>query len=306
MHNRKTVRDLIVDALDQARVVKRNQPIPGDIFVSALMLLQNRLAEYGNTNYLQFLRKELNFIPTKAAMTIGEYLLKDEIEDVILVETEDEKPNPMTLQDGDKVFVKNDHKGYRVRRNSGSSYTYVPVDDADTIWFDNCPDIEADNLQEVTRVFIRPINSPAAYDRNWHELKFVAYEDFYDYDRQRNIFTVVPEGDTCQKLMIREQVLNMGYEMKVVYNEHYEIDENTVFNIPAQYISLFTAALVVDLARQYPRMNDQTVALLQDRLSKLEENVRRSSSVNKFIGRDVQTLTPLNYDSFADGSYLGL
>ena len=305
MQNRKTVRDVIVDALDEARIVKRNQPIPGDIFVSALMLLKNRLAEYGNTNYLQFLRKELNFKPNKAELRIGEYLLREEYEDVILVQAEEDKPDPMTLQDGDKVFVKDNHKGYRVRRNSGSSYTYIPVDGADVKWFDNCPDIEAANLQEVMRVYVRPVNSPATFDRNWRELKFVAYEDFYDYDAFRDIYTVIPEGDTCVKLILRDSIVKNNYEVKLMYNEHYEIDEDFTFNIPAQYIALFTSALVLDLARQFPRMSDSTVQLIAERLSKMEENVRRSSSVNKFIGREVNRRT-LTYDSFADGSFLGL
>ena len=306
MQNRKTVRDVIVDALDEARIVKRNQPIPGDIFVSALMLLKNRLAEYGNTNYLQFLRKELNFKPNKAELRIGEYLLKEEFEDVTIVDTEEDKPSPMDIrQGGYKLFVKEDHKGYQIRQNSGSSFVWIDVANADTKWFDNCPDIEADNLQEVMRVYVRPVNSPATFDRNWRELKFVAYEDFYDYDAFRDIYTVIPEGDTCVKLILRDTIVKNGYEVKLMYNEHYEIDEDFTFNIPAQYIALFTSALVLDLARQFPRMSDSTVQLIAERLQKMEENVRRSSSVNKFIGREVNRRT-LTYDSFADGSFLGL
>lgn len=307
MNNRKSVRDVIVDALDEARIVKRNQPIPGDIFVSALMLLKNRLAEYGNTNYLQFLRKELNFVPTKAQTDIGEYLLKEDYEgEVNLVATEDDKPSPMDIrQGGYKVFVKEDHKGYQIRQNSGSSFVWVDVPDAATKWFDNCPDLEANNLQEVIRVYVRPKNSTANADRAWRELKFVAYEDFYDYDNMREIYSVLPIGDTCVKLIIREQMLQQQYEVKVMYNEHYEIDEDTVFNIPSQYIALFTSALVLDLARQFPRMSDSTVQLIADRLAKMEENVRRSSAVNKFIGRDFDRRR-LTYDSFADGSFLGL
>lgn len=307
MNNRKSVRDVIVDALDEARIVKRNQPIPGDIFVSALMLLKNRLAEYGNTNYLQFLRKELNFVPTKAQTDIGEYLLKEDYEgEVHLVDTEDDRPSPMDIrQGGYKVFVKEDHKGYQIRQNSGSSFVWIDVPDAATKWFDNCPDLEANNLQEVIRVYVRPKNSTANADRAWRELKFVAYEDFYDYDNMREIYSVLPIGDTCVKLIIREQMLQQQYEVKVMYNEHYEIDEDTVFNIPSQYIALFTAALVLDLARQFPRMSDSTVQLIADRLAKMEENVRRSSAVNKFIGRDFDRRR-LTYDSFADGSFLGL
>lgn len=299
MQNRKSVRDIIVDAMDQARIVKRNQPIPGDLFVSALMLLKDRIAEYGNTNYLQFLRKEINFTPDKPVLTVGDWLLKDEYtNEVEVVENMIDIPPVEYMK---RVFVKSERKLF-VGSPEGE---WMDGGDGKYL-FENYPDIYAPKLQEITRVFIRPKNSPAMYDRNWHELKFVAYEDFYDFDRQRNIFTVVPEGDTFQKLMFREQMIESGYDVKLVYNEHYEIDEDTVLNIPGQFIALFTAALVVDLARQFPRMSDSTVTLLQERLSKMEENVRRSSSVNKFIGRNINNQVPLCYDTFADGSYLGL
>ena len=42
-----TIRDIITNSCDAARLVNRNQPIPGNIFVTAYTLLQRRLDQLG-------------------------------------------------------------------------------------------------------------------------------------------------------------------------------------------------------------------------------------------------------------------
>lgn len=231
---KKTVRDLIVDACDEARLVNRSQPIPGSIFNSALILLQKRAAQYSNTNLLSFTRKEVNFTTDKTETIIG---------DVV----------------PDAAF----------------------------------PDVIANRLQEIVRVYVRPKGSTS---ESWTELDFIAYEDFYNYGYTNTVYSVLPLDETHVKLFLKKPMLE--YEIKVIYNEMFDFDQDTEFNIPRQFIALFTAGLVYDLACQYPRLSDSTVMLLKDRLTELEENVRRSSSVNKFIGRDIDTR---RHWSYADG-----
>lgn len=76
-------------------------------------------------------------------------------------------------------------------------------------------------------------------------------------------------------------------------------------NLPGQFIALFTAGLVYDLAITYPRLSDTTVALFKSRLDELEENCRRSSSVNKFIARKVSRNT-FTMSDFYNGRFIGI
>lgn len=233
--SRITVRDLIVNACDESRLVNRNQPIPGNIFLSAYTLLQKRLSQYSNTNLLSFTRKEINFNPNKKHEFI-----------VGLVDEECHEP-----------------------------------------------DVEA-NVQEITKVYAHNSNN------EWTEVNFVAYEDFYDRNWDSNIYTVLPIDDCHLKLMLKGEYSG---EVKLIYTEPFEFDQDSELNIPRQFVSLFTAGLVYDLALQYPRLSDNTVALLKSRLDELEQNVRASSAVNKIITRDVNRKS-MSYSDFISGKFL--
>ena len=65
---RISVRDLIVNSLDETGLCSRNQPAPANIVVSALQLLKKRAAQYSNTNLLQFTRKDERTIPLQTAL----------------------------------------------------------------------------------------------------------------------------------------------------------------------------------------------------------------------------------------------
>lgn len=242
--SRITVRELIVNACDEARLVNRSQPIPGSIFLSAFTLLQKRLSQYSNTNLLSFTRKEINFNP-----------------------------------EGTEVIIGND--------DEDSEYT---------------SGVEVPAIQEVVRLYFRPLNSQ---ENNWKELDFVSYEDFYSWNNCSYIYSVLPLDDNHIKLMTKKQIADGPYELKMIFNVPFVFDQDSELNIPNQYVALFTAGLVYDLAIQYPRLNDNTVALLKSRLDELEENVRRSSVVNKIITRDT-IKTGITYGDFISGRFLGL
>lgn len=86
--------------------------------------------------------------------------------------------------------------------------------------------------------------------------------------------------------MLKKSFALQQFNLKLIYNEAFDFDIDTVFNIPKQFVALFNSALVYDLSVAYPRLSENTVAIIKARLDELEQNVRRSSSVNKFIGRN--------------------
>ena len=307
-----TVRDLIVNAMAEARLVNRSQPIPGNLFVDAYSLFKKRFDQYSNTNYLSFIRKEINFKPmetSKSSKTVlGTYVLKDDYEDYFIFA----KPS-FTIEDlpeatmGMHAWDKDCTVGEVVNIDGKITWHITTYPNRKTAagkvyeYFEYIPDIEVTNLQEVVRCYVRPFNS--TNDNAWRELKFIAYEDFYDYGYSNEVYSVLPTDDAHVTIMLKEPYLN--YEVKVIYNEAYEFGPDDELNIPRQFISLFTAALVYDLAIQFPRLSDTTVALLKGRLDELEENVRRSSSVNKFIGRDLDRCH-YSYIDGLTGSFLGI
>lgn len=302
-----TVRDIIVNAMAEARLVSRNQPIPGNLFIDAFSLLKKRLDQYSNTNYLSFIRKEVNFEANKSEMILGTYSFKDDYElgvnfwflndddPSILPEMTPELANMFPI-----AWVKDTLTIYRRVQTGPSTFSWSKFtyssNEALRIGlsgvFEIMPDIEVNNLQEVVRVYV------GNYDK-WDDLKFVAYEDFYDYS-SGYVYSVLPIDDEHVKLYLKNAFKNV----KVIYNEAFDFGPDDELNIPRQFISLFTSALVYDLACQFPRLGDSTVALLAKRLEELEENVRRSSSVNKFIGRDIDYTRDCSWLDFVSGKFL--
>lgn len=294
-----SVREIIVNACDEARLVNRNQPIPGNIFESAYRLFEKRLNQYSNTNFLSFTRKETNFIPGKNLVTLGEYRFKEEYENqVILCDYEDALPDISQYGLGQKVFAKDTKRGFVVGQSGADGKAYYPELQAKTLWFEQVPDFEVENLQEVVRCYCKYLGTS-----QWDELSFVSYEDFYRFKDRSSIYSIKPISDSLVELYV--PVGYEKYEYKVIYNEFFEFDIDSELKIPAQFISLFTAGLVYDLALQFPRLSDTTVNLLKQRLEELEENVRRSSAVNKFLARKYDK-NHFTYDMFYTGKFLGL
>lgn len=292
--SRITVRDLIVNCCDEARLVNRSQPIPGNIFISAYTLLQKRLAQYSNTNLLSFTRKEVDFVPEKSELILG------------TVELNEDRPRDIEIQEkyadrkwsDNLVYFKDVKKFYTC---TGSSHGVIWAEDTTAKfedYFECIPDIETTCIQEITKVYISSRNSDT-----WDEMHFVSYEDFYGWSKGSNVFSVLPIDDNHVKLMLQPDVLN--YKIKVIYNEPFEFDQDSELNVPRQFVALFTAGLVYDLALQYPRLSDNTVAMLKSRLDELEENVRRSSSVNKVIVREIDK-HHMTYADFVAGRFLGV
>ena len=303
---RTTIRDIIVNACDESRLVNRNQPVPANIFVSAYTLLQKRLNQYSNTNLLSFVRKEIDIKPKTESTLIGERSLKDDyIEDVNfwIADTIDDLPTANAniwqyIPHGQALV--NDEILYVERyKNTPSTFAYrwsKLCDSKDWDGWYSLPDIEVNNIQNVVKCYKK-------YSNEWVELRFVSYEDFYRYPNNSEVYTILPIADDSLRLIVKTS--DIGKELKLMYNEHFDFNEDSELRIPQQYVSLFTAGLVYDLALQYPRLSDNTVALLKNRLDELEANVRTSSSVNKFIARPV-TRESLTYDSFVSGRFLNL
>lgn len=297
---RTTVRDIITNACDETGLKNRNQPIPASIFETAFLLLKKRLAQYSNTNYLSFTRKEFDFKPTKQMTTIGEFELNEDYEGLVtVVPHENDLPDSNEQTTHSLWFVKETKKGYRVENQGPDAKAYIPVaDNFAQSWFDSFPDFEVENLQEVVRCFFK--YDGTAY---WDELNFVAFEDFYNFTPNSQIFSYKPVSETLIEVYLPTNY--QDFTFKLIYNEFFDFDLDTPLNIPGQFIALFTAGLVYDLATNYPRLSDGTVALLKERLTELEQNVRRSSSVNKFIGRPVRR-NSFTYGDFVNGRFLGL
>lgn len=286
---RISVRDLIVNSLDETGLCSRNQPAPANIVVSALQLLKKRAAQYSNTNLLQFTRKEIDIDVLKHEFIVGEYEVTEDYEGLTIFVNSYETINDMdpSLDEyANKIVCAKDNQlCYEARHTTASTFEWIAVGHANERKdvFEMVPDYEIKNLQEITKAFIKP-KTIDSYD--WSELDFIAYEDFYQHGLSTQIYSVLPLTDKCAKVILKKSFALQQFKLKLIYNEAFDFDIDTVFNIPKQFVALFNAALVYDLSVAYPRLSENTVAIIKARLDELEQNVRRSSSVNKFIGRN--------------------
>ena len=306
--SRISVRDLIVNALDETGLCSRSQPAPANLMVSGLQLLKKRAAQYSNTNLLQFTRKELDIELEKHEFIIGEYEITEDYENLVIFVDYAETLNDMDPADdeyyGKIICAKDTKECYEERHITTSTFSWIPVGNARerTDVFEQVPDYEIKNLQEVTQAYIQSKGNNVV---DWNELNFVAYEDFYQYGLTNQIYSVLPLTDKCSKILLKKTLPISQYKLKLIYNEAFEFDMDTQFNIPKQFVALFNAALVYDFSVAYPRLSEATVQILKARLDELEHNVRRGSSVNKFIGRDF-TKAMWTYGDFVAGRFLGV
>lgn len=298
---RISVRDLIANCLDESRLCSRAQPAPANLTVAALQLLKKRAAQYSNTNLLQFTRKEIDIDLEKHEFIIGEYELTEDYEDRVEFISFEENINDLTPTDyvGKIVCAKDTQNCYEQQHgiwiNIGNAKDLHDV-------FEQVPDYEVKNLQAVTKAYVQPKNSNVT---DWTELNFIAYEDFYEYGLTSQVYSVLPLTDKCAKIILKKTFALHQFKLKLIYNEAFEFTIDTVFNIPKQFIALFNAGLVYDLSVAYPRLSETTINILKARLDELEENVRCSSSLNKFIGRDYQKAL-YTYGDFISGRWLGI
>ena len=283
---RISVRDLIVNSLDETGLCSRNQPAPANIVVSALQLLKKRAAQYSNTNLLQFTRKEIDIDVLKHEFIVGEYEVTEDYDGLVIFVNSHETINDMdpSLDEYSNKIVcaKDNQLCYEARHTTASTFEWIAVGHANERKdvFEMVPDYEIKNLQEITKAFIKP-KDIESYD--WSDLDFIAYEDFYQHGLSTQIYSVLPLTDKCAKVILKKSFALQQFKLKLIYNEAFDFDIDTVFNIPKQFVALFNAALVYDLSAAYPRLSENTVAIIKARLDELEQNVRRSSSVNKFI-----------------------
>ena len=286
---RISVRDLIVNSLDETGLCSRNQPAPANIVVSALQLLKKRAAQYSNTNLLQFTRKEIDIDVLKHEFIVGEYEVTEDYEGLTIFVNNYETINDMDPASDEYtnkiVCAKDNQICYEARRINASTFNWIAVGHASERKdvFEMVPDYEIKNLQEITKAFIKP-KTIDSYD--WSELDFIAYEDFYQNGLSTQIYSVLPLTDKCAKVLLKKSFALEQFELKLIYNESFDFDIDTQLNLPKQFVALFSAALVYDLSVAYPRLSDATVQILKARLDELEHNVRRGSSASKFIGRN--------------------
>ncbi len=304
-----TVRDLIINALVEAKLLNRNQNCPASLFEDARTLLINRVAEYSATNYLEFARESVEFnTEGKQNFTIGEPIESGSSD--VIISSDDLVPseeylgkiwfNPLRDDvkevDGNKVI----QPTYVCTQVGPDSFSWVRTSRPTLISeiYSQYPDVLANGLSEITRVYYRTSKN----NDNWIELRFVSYEDFPLFNEGTNVYTYKRNSDTLAELSIKRK---QNLELKVIYNKAFNVDDvNIELNIPSHYISLITCALVLDLAIAYPRLSDNTITLIRSKLNSLESTTRRVSSVNKFISRKPYWYGMNNWEIGESGNFL--
>ena len=242
--SRISIRDLIVNSLDETGLCSRSQPAPANLMVSGLQLIKKRAAQYSNTNLLQFTRKEIDIDLVKREFIIGEYEITEDYENRVVFVSFEETINDLTPTDyvGMIVCAKDTQNCFEPQHglwvNLGQAKDLHHV-------FEQVPDYEVKNLQAVTKAYVQPKQSSIT---DWTELNFVAYEDFYEYGLTSQIYSVLPLTDKCAKIILKKTFALHQFKLKLIYNEAFEFTIDTVFNIPKQFVALFNAGLVYDLS----------------------------------------------------------
>lgn len=318
-----TFRDIIVNASADAKLCDRTQVLPASIYESGKRLLANRIAQYSNSNLLEFSRRSIAFDYDKAkgkgkhsfntdGITIGTYeledgwnvgtdlfLLSDISEDKLPEATESmmhtvyawDSKKPLELWSVSQYDVTS---WYLTKTSYGWTKTSYP--NIKTVSGHTEPRSLLKEYADV-QVDIAPNTITRCYKDN-EVLPFVSLEDFDSYSS--DVWTSISRSTN-----ITEFITNVKGKLKVFYNEPFEIDDfDKETRLPSQWNALLETALVVDFARAYPRLSDNTYGILKARLDELEHNIMRSSSVSKFLSRPSFSDSLKTYSAGLNGEFL--
>lgn len=311
-----TFRDIIIDSASDAKLCDRTQVLPASIYESGKRLLSNRIAQYSNSNLLEFNRRSITVDYDKSkgkgihssdtdGITIGTYELEDGwnagTDLFLLSDITDEKLPEATESMMHTVYAWDPKKPlelwYVVQYDAASwSWTKTSYPNIKTVSGKTEPRSLLKEYADV-QVEIVPNTITRCYKDN-EIIPFVCLEDFDSYSS--DVWTSIPRTTN-----ILEFITSTKGKLKVFYNEPFEIDDyDKETRLPSQWTALLESALVVDFARAYPRLSDNTYSILKSRLDELEHNIMRSSSVSKFLARPFCNDSLMTYSAGLNGEFL--
>ncbi len=306
-----TFRDIIVNAAADAKLCDRTQVLPATIWEAGKRLLLDRIAQYSNSNLLEFSRKSISFDYSKAknagihsyaceGITLGTFtrnpkwiLGQNYFDDsTALPEATEALVGAICWEPSDSLVLWTVHQvdvsSFAWRKQA---YRSLKELNAQVDLFDDYADIQLPVApNSITRLY-----------KGHEEGHFVSYEDYLGYDSSTgDIWTSVVRSDS-----IVELICSCTGDVTIFYNEPFTVtDFDKETRLPSQWTALITAALVVDFARAFPRLSDNTYSMLKGRLDELEHNIRRSSSVSKFLSRPAEDSSLRTYTAGLMGNFL--
>lgn len=300
-------RDIITNAAQQAKLCSIQQQLPASLLQNGLTLLKERISQYSNTSFLEFARKSIDVTYNKDnPITLGWYTLNaDYQEGVNFFEIRSDEDLPEAtkeLKDKNARAYNPDKPLTCIKciQSGVESYSWLHTqyNNKETMLnnmdcFSSYPDVLVKNIECITRCY-------AMMTKECINMKFVAYEDYDLFTSGSAVYTTIQRSNNIVEFATKYS----QQRYRLIYNEKFAIDDlDATLTIPEKWITLFTTALVVDFARAYPRLSDNTYNILKDRLNEMEHNIKSTSSVNKFIGR-YDYGTSIGYTAGLNGTFL--
>ena len=266
--------------------------------------MKERISQYSNENFLEFARKNIDIELNDGSAVLGWWTLKKEYREGInffTVYSNNDLPMATAELLNARAYNPNDPLAAIICVQVGpDSYSWRTIRYGDikaTIatmnCFDTYPDILIKDLEKVTRCY-------AVLSKECVEMKFVSFEDYNMFATGSQVYTAIERSNVTTEVMTKCS----QKKYRIVYNERFEMDDiDTNLTIPDKWITLFTTALTVDFAREFPRLSDNTYTMLKDRLDEMEHSIQTSSSVSKFIGRYNDNMN-ISYNYGLNGLFL--
>ena len=299
-----TWREVITNAAAKAKLCSISQQLPANLLQTGKILLKERISQYSNENFLEFARKNIDIELNNGSAVLGWWTLKKEYREGInffTVYSSNDLPMATAELLNARAYNPNDPLEAMICVQVGpDSYSWraIRYDDIKaTIAIMNCfdtyPDILVKDLEKVTRCY-------AVLSKECVEMKFVSFEDYNMFATGSQVYTAIERSNVTTEVMTKCS----QKKYRIVYNERFEMDDiDANLTIPDKWVTLFTTALTVDFAREFPRLSDNTYTMLKDRLDEMEHSIQTSSSVSKFIGRYNDNMN-ISYNYGLNGLFL--
>lgn len=299
-------RDIITNAAQQAKLCSIQQQLPASLLQNGLTLLKERISQYSNTSFLEFARKSIDVEYNGKPITLGWYSLNDDYQEGTNFFT---IYSDKDLPEATKELKEQNARAYDPNRpltaikciQSGMdsySWMFTRYNNKETMiahmdCFSSYPDVLVKNIECVTRCY-------AMMTKECVNMKFVSFEDYDLFTSGSAVYTTIQRSNNIIEFATKYS----QPQYRLIYNEKFSIDDlDDTLTIPDKWVTLFTTALVVDYARVYPRLSDNTYNILKDRLNEMEHNIKTTSSVNKFVGR-YDYGTTIGYEAGLNGTFL--
>jgi len=154
-------------------------------------------------------------------------------------------------------------------------------------------DIYMPNFEKINSVYLNENNQ--GYD-----VSFVSFEEFNGYPNSQEFYSWLAVDDIQGKILFKDEMI--GNSVTVFYNEGFEVNLDSEMRVPNVYRQLWTLALMVEIMKDYPKMDNTQLTGYMTSYQSLLSSLTAVNAANKVKTNMMKSLS--RHQLFESGGFL--